>query len=49
MLLKFSRLLLSDIEYAIMQEDCLQQAILEVLPFVRGFFHILKLNTLKSL
>lgn len=38
MLLKFSRLLLSDIEYAIMQEDCLQQAILEVLPFERGFF-----------
>lgn len=41
--------MLSDIEYAIMQEEGLQQAILEVLPSVRGFFHILNLNALKSL
>lgn len=41
--------MLSDTEYAIMQEECLQQAILEVLPFARGFFHILNVNTLKSL
>lgn len=38
MLLQFTRGMLSDIEYAIMQEECLQQAILEVLAFVRGFF-----------
>lgn len=49
MLLQFNRWMLSDIEYAIIQEDCLQQAVLEVLPFVRGFFHILNPNILKSL